>query len=274
MDLSQYLGRLSALFAAFCAAFHPKNTLPCVGLVVLAGCFVFVIAPDELPSDGKVLGEPSRFPTIVLDPGHGGNDGGGRSHGLQEKDLTLDVAKRVEGILTRSGFTTVLTRKDDVYISLKTRATIANSYADAIFVSIHFNLGSRECTGMETHYARQKIQPAEDWAFVGLFRKPDMELDSGADLAAYIQNATTQRTEARNRGIRAGNLYVVRHVKWPAVLLEGGFMSNAMEARLLDNADYRDRIAKGIAEGIMTYLKSRPMYEPREAPQLAKVELH
>ena len=70
----------------------------------------------------------------------------------------------------------------------------------------------------------------------------------------------------------AGNLYVVRNVKWPSVLVEGGFMSNPMEAKLLENGEYRDRIARGIAEGVMTYLKSRPAHESEEIPQLAKAD--
>jgi N-acetylmuramoyl-L-alanine amidase len=210
---------------------------------------------------------------IVLDPGHGGNDVGGRSNGLVEKEITLDVARRTEELLTRSGFTTVLTRKDDNYVSLEDRAAIANSYDDAILVSVHFNLdGSRDSSGVESFYARRKSQPEEEWAFIGLFGKPDVQLDTGEDLAGYVQNAVSKRTNARNRGIRAGNLFVVRKVKCPAVLVEGGFMSNPMEARLLGNGDYRDRMARGIAEGVMTYLKSRPAHQSEEIPQLAKAD--
>lgn len=250
-----------------------RNALPCVGLTVLAGCFTFVIAPDELPTDGKSILEPTRFPMIVIDPGHGGNDVGGRSNGLVEKEITLDVAKRVNELLTRSGFDTKLTRTDDEYLSLEERAQVANSFDDAVFVSIHFNLDrSRDSSGVESYYARQKSPPEQDWAFIGFFGAPAMELDSGEDLAASIQDAVSRRTEARNRGIRAGNLYVVRNVKWPAVLVEGGFMSNPMEAKLLESGDYRDRMARGIAEGVMTYLKSRPTGDTPEVPQLAKAD--
>lgn len=250
-----------------------RNALPCVGLTVLAGCFTFVIAPDELPTDGKSILEPTRFPMIVIDPGHGGNDVGGRSNGLVEKEITLDVAKRVNELLTRSGFDTKLTRTDDEYLSLEERSQVANGFDDAVFVSIHFNMdSSRDSSGVESYYARQKSPPEQDWAFIGFFGAPAMELDSGEDLAASIQDAVSRRTEARNRGIRAGNLYVVRNVKWPAVLVEGGFMSNPMEAKLLESGDYRDRMARGIAEGVMTYLKSRPTGDTPEVPQLAKAD--
>ncbi len=254
------------------AAFQARNAMPCVGLVVLAGCFTFVIAPDELPTDSKAVGGPTRFPMIVLDPGHGGNDAGGRGNGLVEKEITLDVAKRTEQLLTQSGFMTVLTREKDDYLSLEERATKANSYDDAVFVSIHFNLDrSSESSGVESYYARQKYQPVENWAFIGLFETPEADFDTGEDLAGFIQNAVSTRTEARNRGIRAGNLYVVRNVKWPAVLVEGGFMSNPMEAQLLANGDYRDRMARGIAEGVMTYLKSRPAPTEDNVPKIAQV---
>ena len=94
--------------------------MPCVGLVVLGGCLTFIVAPDEGPTLESRLSSALNptFATVVIDPGHGGNDEGARGGGLKEKDLTLDLALRVEKLLGTFNFPTVLTRRDDTYVSL------------------------------------------------------------------------------------------------------------------------------------------------------------
>src|SRR6187549_90149 len=92
-----------------CEALFMRNAMPCVGLIVLAGCLTFIVAPDEQPAL-ESQGTPylaQAFPTIILDPGHGGRDEGAQSQGLVEKDLTLDLAERIEGILQPFGFPTM-----------------------------------------------------------------------------------------------------------------------------------------------------------------------
>lgn len=254
------------------SAFSVQNALPCVGVVVFAGCLTFLIAPDELPSmPGSSDKSGQGLPMVILDPGHGGADGGGKGRGLLEKDLTLDVAQRTERLLKLAGFPTVLTRYEDKYLALKERARIANQYDDALFISIHFNKDSvSQSYGIETFYAKQKMPATEEWTWVGFFNEPERPSDTGEHLAGAIQASVATRTEARNRGIRARDLYVVRHVRCPAVLIEGGFMSNAFDAQLLKNDDYRERLAMGIAEGVMSYQKSRSRPAPSEQPRLAQ----
>src|SRR6188508_3314228 len=117
-----------------------KNAMPCVGLVVLAGCLTFIVAPDEGPSIvSQVDAVFNPFPTVVLDPGHGGKDDGARGNWLVEKNLSLDVALRVEKILKPYNFPVVVTRRDDTFLTLEERAAIANKIDNAVFVSIHFN---------------------------------------------------------------------------------------------------------------------------------------
>ncbi len=235
--------------------------MPCVGLVVLGGCLTFIVAPDEsatLESRLASMLSPG-LPTVVIDAGHGGNDEGARGNGIKEKDLSLDVAFRVEKLLSAYKFPTVLTRRDDRYVSLPERAATANKLDNAIFVSIHFNKSSyAAATGVETYFATEKVPPESAWTWVGFFNKPDPALnDTGEDLAAYIQASLVTRTDAVNRGIKPRDLYVVRHTRCPAVLVEGGFLNNPLEARLMGNVEYRDRLAKAIAEGVMTYQKNR-----------------
>jgi N-acetylmuramoyl-L-alanine amidase len=255
-----------------CKGFRMKNAMPCVGLVVLAGCLTFIVAPDEGPTiDARVEAVLSPLPTVVLDPGHGGKDEGASGNGLVEKILCLDVALRVEKILKPYNFPVVLTRRDDTFIPLEERAAIANRIQNGIFVSIHFNHArDHVSTGVETFYAPAKVPPDDPWTWVGFFNKPETPpLDNGETLAGFIQASLVMRTDAVNRGIKSRELYVVRHTRCPAVLVEGGFINNPLEAKLISNGEYRERLASAVAEGIMSYQKTRPQ-PPGPPTKLAK----
>ena len=251
-----------------------RNTMPCVGLVVLVGSLTFIIAPDDDPSGEKraVASGRKGLPTVVIDPGHGGKDEGARGRGLVEKQLTLDLAKRVDKRLRVFGFPTVLTRTDDTFVSLPDRATIGNKIDDSLFVSLHFNKDSAStASGVETFYETEKVPPGAEWTWIGFFNKGDTSrCESGETLAGYVQTSLVLRTEATNRGVKRRDLFVVRHVRGPSVLVEAGFISNPVEARLLSNGEYRERLATAIVEGVMSYVKSRP--RSPEPTKIAKLE--
>ena len=240
--------------------------MPCVGLLVFVGCFTVFIAPDPEPvrfmTGVRSIDEPP--PTVVIDPGHGGNDEGAKRWGLTEKGLSLDIAQRVEKILRKASLPTVLTRREDVYVSLAERVLIANQFNRSIFVSIHCNDTSRDgATGVETYFSDQKMLPEYAWTWVGFFNPPVAPSpDNGETLASYIQASLIMRMNVVNRGIKSRSLYVVRNVYNPAVLVEVGFLSNPLEAQSLRNEDYRDKIAASIAEGVLTYQKNRPRALP------------
>ena len=248
--------------------------MPCVGLVVLVGSLTFVIVPDDDTSGGKphANSRNGALPTVVIDPGHGGRDEGARSHGLVEKDLTLDLAKRVHKRLHTFGFPTMLTRSDDSFVSLFDRAAIGNRPDDALFVSLHFNQNSSSsASGVETFYETEKVPPESAWTWIGFFNKPDTSsCESGETLAGYVQTSLVLRTDAANRGIKRRDLFVCRHVRGPSVLIEAGFISNPVEARMVSNGEYRERLATSIVEGVMSYVKTRP--HPPEPSRLAKIE--
>lgn len=177
-----------------------------------------------------------KFKTVVIDAGHGGRDLGGSYGKVYEKHLALDTAKRLEFILKRQGYRVKMTRDSDNFITLSRRAEIGNSYDNSIFVSIHYNYTyKREVRGIETFYnsSRSKL------------------------LAQYVQNATLRKTGAPNRGVKYARYYVIRHAENPAILFEGGFVSNSSECRNCKKGEYRQRIAEGIAEGIMQYQRTR-----------------
>jgi N-acetylmuramoyl-L-alanine amidase len=263
----------SGFWQTISKALRMQNAMPCVGLVVLAGCLTFVIAPDDQPSvDSRISAalDPA-LPTIVIDPGHGGIDDGAKGNGLVEKEITLDLAFRVEQLLKTFGFKTILTRRDDTYLTLAERAAIANHVEHSFFVSLHFNKSPyAAASGVETYYATEKVAPEADWSWVGYFSKPVARTgaDNGETLAGYIQTALVNRTETGNRGIKARELYVVRHTRAPAVLIEAGFLSNSFDARLLGAPEYRDRLAAAIVEGVIQFHKTQP--RPKTPTQLAK----
>ncbi|GAA5496761.1 N-acetylmuramoyl-L-alanine amidase [Rubritalea squalenifaciens DSM 18772] len=182
------------------------------------------------------LSSAGAFSTVVIDAGHGGKDIGGSYGKVYEKHLALDTAKRVDYMLKRKGYRTRMTRDSDHFITLQKRASIGNSYRNSIFVSIHYNYTyKRHVKGIETFYYSSRSKA----------------------LAQYIQNATLRKTGAVDRGVKFARYYVIRHAKNPAVLVEGGFVSNSSECRDCKRGNYRQDIAEGIVEGIVRYQSAR-----------------
>jgi N-acetylmuramoyl-L-alanine amidase len=261
------MGKMSTLIRRGMAFLEWRTSIACVGMVVLAGCFTLVIAPDPEEEDDRTF-PLATLPAVIIDAGHGGNDSGARYKGVSEKDLTLDVALRLEKILNARGFPTVQTRTDDIYVALADRAIIANRVrGPALFVSVHFNQGSgREQAGIETFYADSKVPLPSDWTWMGFFTRSE-PLENGEDLAARVQAAAVLQTGARDRGIRARHLYVTRHTRIPAILVEGGFITNRQESDLLMEDHYADHLATGIADGIEAWWRSRHPQPPLRLAQ-------
>lgn len=253
-------GRSQELLGQIIEALLGRSRWLCVGLLVVMGTYMVVIAPDDVPV--PVLAD-HQLPVVVIDAGHGGKDEGAKSKGVLEKQLALDLALRLDSTLKTRGFPTVLTRKDDRFLTLPMRAAIANEIADpAIFISLHFNQGRGKGTsGIETFYASIKHPEGRanlrGWRWVGFFLNDDV-LDSGENLAADVQSGLIAKTGARNRGIRPRSLHVTRQTRIPAILVEGGFLTDTMECALLQNGDYMQRLADGIADGVETWSASQP----------------
>ena len=174
---------------------------------------------------------PRGFRTVVIDAGHGGQDPGAVSASTRqrEKDLTLDMAKRIRGELG-GGFRTVLMRADDTFIDLDERVTRANRYGGAVLISMHFNSGASHLRGPETYYWR---------------------VDSHG-LAVRLHRAMSEVSPAENanRGLVRRRLRLTRNPEIPCVLLEGGYLSNPAEARLIASPGYRQTLARAIATAI------------------------
>ncbi|MDQ6861223.1 MAG: N-acetylmuramoyl-L-alanine amidase [Verrucomicrobiota bacterium] len=168
--------------------------------------------------------------TFVIDAGHGGFDRGGvPGQRVGEKDLTLDVARRLRTDLQARGYRVIMTRDSDVFVPLPTRVAIANSYRNATFVSVHFNSASRGgANGIETYYYR----------------------GDSASLAASIHRNVVAGAPSENRGIRRRGYFVLRKTAIPSVLVECGFLTNPTEASYALNGNYRQKLADEIARGI------------------------
>ncbi len=176
--------------------------------------------------------------TIVLDAGHGGRDGGAVYERVCEKDLNLQVTHRVKDILEGQGYHVILTRADDTFISLKGRAEIANQAGADAFVALHCNAlsNNKRYEGIYTYYYS--------------------DTNGSVELSSAIQSQICGTTGAVDRGIRYGDLSVLRNTTMGAALVEMGFMSCHAELERLRNPDYQDKLAQGIAQGIIDYLNT------------------
>jgi N-acetylmuramoyl-L-alanine amidase len=176
------------------------------------------------------------FSTLIIDAGHGGWDRGGIASNLvSEKAAALDVALRLNGALKRAGFQTILTRKDDTFVPLDTRAAISNSHPGAVFISIHFDAcPRRDPSGVDAHYYSSDSIP----------------------LASMILKRMVNSTHCDNRGVKRNRYRVLRNNRNRAVLVECGFLTNPRQAALVRNASYRQRIAEQICAGVLDYRRS------------------
>ncbi len=203
-----------------------------------------------------------KIKTIMIDPGHGGEDHGSPgSRGTQEKKMTLDLANRLEKLLREEGFFTIMTRRRDIYVSLEDRSQLANSSDADIFVSLHFNaVKSEEAKGIETYC----LTPAGLSSTGAIHRRfglgsfseePGNHFDAHNTLLAYLvqQKLIKNMIGAEDRGVKWSRFFVIKATERPSILVESGFLSNpAEEKQILDSA-YRDKLAAAIAAGIIRY---------------------
>lgn len=181
---------------------------------------------------------------IVIDAGHGGKDDGTQSveqPKFLEKHLTLTTAKMLDTYLQGYGFRTYMTREDDTYIPLSKRAEMANEKDTHLFISVHYNAAeNRTAKGIEVYYYDSD--------------KDTSRTKDSKKLATAVLDDVITETHAKSRGVKHGNFAVIRETKMPAILIEGGFMTNEDEMNNIKNASYMKKIAWGIAQGIKDYL--------------------
>ncbi len=207
--------------------------------------------PVTFPTDGTIIPVPPTVPgglpapttpigrsVVVIDPGHGGRDPGavGRG-GIQEKEIVLDVSRKVASILAKNGVQAIMTRNSDIEIDLQPRVNIAERANANLFVSIHANaisMSRPDVNGLETYYYQ-----------------------SGVGLAQSIQRNVLRSANVADRRVKQARFYVLRRTSMPSVLVETGFVTGATDAANFRSAAHRQNLAQGIANGILEYLRRR-----------------
>ncbi len=220
------------------------------------------LRPQMIANLGKVR-------TVVLDPGHGGYDKGAISSYGCEKDFALDVARQLRPMLQAKGFKVVMTRESDTFVPLELRARIANAAKDCIFVSIHFNATDRDpaATGFEIYSLTPVGSPSsqdDDLALSFINRQAGSPVDAPSiELSTSIYHSMLGQIGEFDRGIKRARFAVLRLTKIPAVLVEGGFLTERGESRLIANKDWREKLAQAISVGIENY---RDLAENKKRP--------
>ena len=245
-----------------------------------------ILFPQSVSTYRRPAREKVRVCKVVIDAGHGGNDPGAiGKNGLREKDVNLDITRKLRDLLRAEGVNTVLTRSSDKFIPLSTRVNIANKSGADLFISIHSNANrSRSLCGFEVYYVAPSVSDSRRASMTAksasLNLKNAVIASSSQDLQAIIWDMiyTNSRAEsielahslckvidssvdANILGVKGARFQVLKGVRTPGVLIEVGFVSNLNEERLLRTSAYRQKIAAGILEGLRNYSQEMALVE-------------
>ena len=220
---------------------------------------------------------------IVIDPGHGGHDPGAKARGIEEADLVLDVALRVEALLKGAGVEVIMTRRTNTFVALEERTAIANRAGADLFLSIHSNASASDSArGVETYFLNFASNPAaeavaarENAGGARTMRNlPDIvraialnnKIDESRDFAAMVQTSLYSKLQktnknVRNLGVKQAPFMVLVGATMPSILAEISFITNRQEASLLKTDKYKQQIAEALFAGVLKYqqaLKKAP----------------
>ena len=227
-----------------------------------------------------VEGSPDRFDRVVLDAGPGGHDEGATGpSGLQEKNLVLDVAKRLARRLRERDIEVVMTRTSDEFLSLEARTSVANDAHADLFISIHANASpSQKPQGIETYFASldasdedaRATAERENSAFGAAapdFGSADplaailgdliesQHLRESSEFAKLAQSELSTLARSRSRGVKQAPFVVLMGVRMPASLVEIGFLTNPEDERGLRQAREREELAAALADAVLAFAK-------------------
>ena len=239
----------------------------------------FYVSRMDLSKTLDPLMRPERIPnlkpvrTVVLDPGHGGHDRGAMNRYGSEKNYNLDLCRRIRPYLREAGLRVVITRQGDRFIPLEQRPAIATRLQredpGTIFVSIHFNASGQRrsaATGYEIFTLTPRGAPNSHDTYLtrrSFSAEPGHRLDHASTaLSAAIYHAMLGRLPMFDRGMKRARFAVLRRATTPAVLVEGGFMSNPRDAKLMTDEKWRERLAESIAQGIIEFAQLTRLKKP------------
>lgn len=228
--------------------------------------------PQEVVQGPSEPERPAGRMAVIVDAGHGGKDDGCSSGSLKEKDITLDLARRIRQDMERKNVSVKLTRDGDIYLTLDERSRIANANPGAIFLSVHVNANQNpSAQGVETFFLADRIsdaargkKAAAQYDLAGLSGSREVQAAANMSsryrqeserLASCIQQELVAASGQSNRGVKQENFAVLRESFFgPAVLVEVGFVSNPRTKQLLASPAYRQTLAEAIAKGVRRYM--------------------
>lgn len=219
--------------------------------LILAGCSSPPLTDEMLTyreaEEKRVAAMLASRPKIVIDAGHGGQDHGAVSKSTpccQEKEMNLKTVLILNAFLEKMGYQTILTRGSDYFVPLDLRTSIANSNQAALFISVHYNSAPNvKAEGVEVYYfdAEENTERTKD----------------SRQLACKVLERIVDSTECKSRGVKKGGFAVIREAAMPAILVEGGFITNQNELQKIKSPSYMKSLAGGIALGIHDFLKEK-----------------
>ena len=200
--------------------------------------------------------KPIRFDTVIIDPGHGAHDSGAKGVYGYEKGYALDLSLRLKKALEAKGFKTKMTRSTDTFLSLSQRVAYANRVNNAIFISIHFNSsGNRSAKGIETYalapQGTQSTNGGSSWS--SSFLSGNVRDGENIALATAVHAHVIHELKSVDRGIKRARFNVLRGINKPAILFEGGFITNSSEAKLVNDSAHRQKIADSVANAVVKF---------------------
>jgi len=200
--------------------------------------------------------KPIRFDTVIIDPGHGAHDSGAKGVYGYEKHYALDLSLKLKSALEKKGFKTKMTRSTDTFLSLGQRVAYANRVDNAIFISIHFNSsGNRSAKGIETYalapQGTSSTNGGSSWS--SSFLSGNVRDAENIALATSVHAHVIHEMKSVDRGIKRARFNVLRGINKPAILFEGGFITNSSEGKLVNSAGHRQKIAESVANAVVKF---------------------
>lgn len=243
--------RINGVKYVLCFPIASKNGKTLISAMDVTKIIEPVLRPQKIKNATSVK-------TVILDPGHGGHDSGAIGPLGREKEAALDVALRAKRLLQAKGFQVMMTRSTDVFIPLEKRSAFANKFKNAVFVSIHFNKSKGTSgTGIETFCLAPRGVPSMDEANLSY---SDLKLHPGhakdpenVALATAVHASMVRKIALPDRGIKRARFHVIRATTIPSILVEGGFMNNPTDSRMISGAPFRQKMAEAIVSGIVLF---------------------
>jgi N-acetylmuramoyl-L-alanine amidase len=239
--------QINGVYVSLCMPVINRGGVPWISLADVQKTLQPILFPQK---------SAARAQTICLDPGHGGIDKGEISGENYEKKYNLLLAQAVEKLLRAEGFKVILTRTNDVDVKLPDRPALAAKAGADLFVSLHYNSSPSSVRGVEVHcLAPAGMNSSNAGAGAGNFPAyPGNAEDERNILLAYLmQKSITKSLPLDDLSVKRGHLEVVREARMPAILIEGGFMSDPQDAKKIYDPDFRQRMARSIVDGILAY---------------------